>query len=80
MDEKMLVPDVEHMFSTYRTALKKLETSLDSSFEQAISLIAKTSQHVIICGMGKSGSNGAGISRRCAAYERADPCKLLPHT
>ena len=72
----MLVPDVKHMFSTYRTALKKLETSLDSSFEQAISVIAKTSQHVIICGMGKSGLVGRKIA---ATFSSTGTAALFLH-
>ena len=72
----MLVPDVENMFSTYRTALKKLETSLDSSFERAISVIAKTSQHVIICGMGKSGLVGRKIA---ATFSSTGTAALFLH-
>ena len=72
----MLVPDVENMFSTYRTALKKLENSLDSSFEQAISAIAMTSQHVIICGMGKSGLVGRKIA---ATFSSTGTAALFLH-
>ena len=58
----MLIPDIENMFSTYRAALNKLEDGLDSRFDKAVSVISKTAQHVIICGMGKSGLVGRKIA------------------
>ncbi len=58
----MLIPDIENMFSTYRAALNKLEDGLDSRFDKAVSVISNTAQHVIICGMGKSGLVGRKIA------------------
>ena len=36
-------------------ALKKLKSSLNQSFEEAIKVLAKCKSKVIICGVGKSG-------------------------
>ena len=50
------------MFSTYHAALTKLENGLDERFEQSVNVISQTGQHVIICGMGKSGLVGRKIA------------------
>ena len=62
MVEKMITPDINNMFSTYHAALTKLEIGLDESFEQSVNVISQTGQHVIICGMGKSGLVGRKIA------------------
>jgi arabinose-5-phosphate isomerase len=62
MVEKMITPDINNMFSTYHAALTKLEIGLDERFEQSVNVISETSQHVIICGMGKSGLVGRKIA------------------
>ena len=62
MVEKMITPDINNMFSTYHAALTKLETGLDERFEQSVNIISQTGQHVIICGMGKSGLVGRKIA------------------
>ena len=62
MVEKMITPDIKNMFSTYHAALTKLETGLDERFEQSVNVISQTGQHVIICGMGKSGLVGRKIA------------------
>ena len=72
----MLNSDVENMFSTYRAALKKMENGLDIRFEQAISIISDTSQHVIICGMGKSGLVGRKIA---ATFSSTGTAALFLH-
>ena len=43
-------------------ALKKLKSSLDQSFEEAIKVLAKCKSKVIICGVGKSGKIASKIS------------------
>ena len=62
MVEKMITPDINNMFSTYHAALTKLEIGLDERFEQSVNVISQTGQHVIICGMGKSGLVGRKIA------------------
>ena len=62
MVEKMITPDIKNMFSTYHAALTKLEIGLDERFEQSVNVISQTAQHVIICGMGKSGLVGRKIA------------------
>ena len=62
MVEKMITPDINNMFSTYHAALTKLESGLDERFEQSVNVISQTGQHVIICGMGKSGLVGRKIA------------------
>ena len=62
MVEKMITPDINNMFSTYHAALTKLENGLDERFEQSVNVISQTGQHVIICGMGKSGLVGRKIA------------------
>ena len=62
MIEKMITPDIKNMFSTYHAALTKLEIGLDERFEQSVNVISQTGQHVIICGMGKSGLVGRKIA------------------
>ena len=58
----MLIPEISNMFSTYRLALEKIENGLDERFQKAVTAIAETRQHVIICGMGKSGLVGRKIA------------------
>jgi arabinose-5-phosphate isomerase len=43
-------------------ALKKLKSSIDKSFNDAVNLIAKCKSKVIICGVGKSGKIASKIS------------------
>ena len=62
MVEKMITSDINNMFSTYHAALTKLENGLDERFEQSVNVISQTGQHVIICGMGKSGLVGRKIA------------------
>ena len=62
MVEKMIAPNINNMFSTYHAALTKLEIGLDERFEQSVNVISQTGQHVIICGMGKSGLVGRKIA------------------
>ncbi len=62
MVEKMITPNINNMFSTYHAALTKLEMGLDERFEQSVNVISQTGQHVIICGMGKSGLVGRKIA------------------
>ena len=62
MVEKMITSDINNMFSTYHAALTKLEIGLDERFEQSVNAISQTGQHVIICGMGKSGLVGRKIA------------------
>ena len=62
MVEKMIIPNINNMFSTYHAALTKLEIGLDERFEQSVNVISQTGQHVIICGMGKSGLVGRKIA------------------
>ena len=62
MVEKMINSEINNMFSTYHAALTKLEIGLDERFEQSVNVISQTGQHVIICGMGKSGLVGRKIA------------------
>ena len=43
-------------------ALKKLKSSVDASFDEAVNLISKCKSKVIICGVGKSGIIATKIS------------------
>ena len=72
----MLIPDIQNMFATYRAALNKLEDGLDSRFDEAISIISNTAQHVIICGMGKSGLVGRKIA---ATFSSTGTATLFLH-
>ncbi len=72
----MLIPDIQNMFATYRVALNKLEDGLDSRFDEAVSLISNTAQHVIICGMGKSGLVGRKIA---ATFSSTGTAALFLH-
>ncbi len=72
----MLIPDIENMFSTYSAALNKLEKGLDSRFDEAVSIISNTAQHVIICGMGKSGLVGRKIA---ATFSSTGTAALFLH-
>ena len=72
----MLIPDIQNMFATYRAALNKLEGGLDSRFDEAVSLISNTAQHVIICGMGKSGLVGRKIA---ATFSSTGTAALFLH-
>ena len=72
----MLIPDIQNMFATYRAALNKLEDGLDSRFDEAVSLISNTAQHVIICGMGKSGLVGRKIA---ATFSSTGTAALFLH-
>tara|TARA_A100001015_G_scaffold22447_1_gene25472 strand:- start:2962 stop:3690 length:729 start_codon:yes stop_codon:yes gene_type:complete len=74
--KKMLIPDIQNMFATYRAALNKLEDGLDSRFDEAVSLISNTAQHVIICGMGKSGLVGRKIA---ATFSSTGTAALFLH-
>ncbi len=74
--KKMLIPDILNMFNTYRAALNKLEQGLDSRFDEAVSLISNTAQHVIICGMGKSGLVGRKIA---ATFSSTGTAALFLH-
>lgn len=72
----MLIPDIQNMFATYRAALNKLEDGLNSRFDEAVSLISNTAQHVIICGMGKSGLVGRKIA---ATFSSTGTAALFLH-
>ena len=72
----MLIPDVQNMFATYRAALNKLEDGLDSRFDEVVSIISNTAQHVIICGMGKSGLVGRKIA---ATFSSTGTAALFLH-
>ncbi len=72
----MQIPDIQNMFATYRVALNKLEDGLDSRFDEAVSLISNTAQHVIICGMGKSGLVGRKIA---ATFSSTGTAALFLH-
>ena len=44
-------------------ALKKLKSSLDNSFDQAVNAIVKCQSKIILCGVGKSGIIATKIAK-----------------
>lgn len=58
---------VSDMFTTYATALARLQDGLDSQFDAAIDLLAAEAGHVVVCGMGKSGLVGRKIAATLAS-------------
>lgn len=59
--------EVNDMFATYSKALAHLNSNLNSDFDVAVELLAATSDHVVVCGMGKSGLVGRKIAATLAS-------------
>ena len=55
------------LFNAYKAALATLEADIGSPFLQALSLIQKSSGHVVVTGMGKSGIIGRKIAATLAS-------------
>ncbi|MEC8727332.1 MAG: KpsF/GutQ family sugar-phosphate isomerase [Pseudomonadota bacterium] len=53
--------------NTYKAAIDRLVSHLDSQFDHAVDLILASSGQVIVCGMGKSGLFGQKISSTLAS-------------
>ena len=51
----------------YKLGIERFENMLGSEFSKAVKLMSKSSAHVIICGMGKSGLVGRKISSTLAS-------------
>lgn len=55
------------MGDIYKTAIDQFMTSLDDQFSNAVEMLMQTNNHVIVCGMGKSGLFGRKISATFAS-------------
>ena len=51
----------------YKSAIERFEKMLGKEFASAVTLMNKTSEHIIVCGMGKSGLVGRKISSTLAS-------------
>ena len=51
----------------YKLGIERFEKMLGDEFSKAIELMNKTNEHIIICGMGKSGLVGRKISSTLAS-------------
>ena len=56
-----------NLTKTYKNAISRLENLLGDDFENAVSTLHKSKNHVVICGMGKSGLVGRKISATFAS-------------
>ena len=52
---------------SYKLAIERLEKMLGKEFKSAVNVMQKTSEHIIVCGMGKSGLVGRKISSTLAS-------------
>ena len=52
---------------SYKLAIERLEKMLGEEFKSAVNVMQKTSEHIIVCGMGKSGLVGRKISSTLAS-------------
>ena len=55
------------MGEIYKTAIDRFIAGLDDNFSRAVDMMMQTSNHVIVCGMGKSGLFGRKISSTFAS-------------
>ena len=55
------------MGEIYKTAIDQFTQGLDAHFEEAVDMMMASSNHVIVCGMGKSGLFGRKISSTLAS-------------
>ncbi|MDC0456278.1 SIS domain-containing protein, partial [Alphaproteobacteria bacterium] len=51
----------------YKSAIERFEKMLGKEFASAVTIMNKTSEHIIVCGMGKSGLVGRKISSTLAS-------------
>ena len=51
----------------YKLGIERFENMLGDEFSKAVKLMGKSSAHIIICGMGKSGLVGRKISSTLAS-------------
>lgn len=52
---------------SYKLAIERLEKMLGDDFKSAVNVMQNTSEHIIVCGMGKSGLVGRKISSTLAS-------------
>ena len=64
---KDALTSAHQMGDIYKTAIDQFMTSLDDQFSNAVEMLMQTSNHVIVCGMGKSGLFGRKISATFAS-------------
>ena len=55
------------MGEIYKTAIDQFIQGLDTHFEEAVDMMMASNNHVIVCGMGKSGLFGRKISSTLAS-------------
>src|SRR5210317_1712157 len=51
----------------YKSGIERFENMLGNDFSKAVKLMSKSSTHIIVCGMGKSGLVGRKISSTLAS-------------
>ena len=56
-----------NLTKTYKNAIDRLEKLLGNEFERAVKLIHKSTSHIVVCGIGKSGLVGRKISATLAS-------------
>ena len=61
-----VIASAKTLFSAYREALTGLEAGLGPGFSQTVDLMKAITGHVVVCGMGKSGTIGRTISATLA--------------
>ena len=64
---KDALTSAHQMGDIYKTAIDQFMTSLDDQFSNAVEMLMQTNNHVIVCGMGKSGLFGRKISATFAS-------------
>ena len=61
------ITSARQMGEIYKTAIDRFIAGLDDNFSRAVDMMMQTSNHVIVCGMGKSGLFGRKISSTFAS-------------
>ena len=67
MDKKKFILTAKNVINLEIKALQKLKKNINSSFSEAVSLIAKCQSKVILCGVGKSGIVASKIAATLAS-------------
>ena len=60
---KDAIASARQMGEIYKTAIDRFIDGLDENFSRAVDMMMTSSNHVIVCGMGKSGLLGARYHR-----------------
>ena len=67
MNKKKFILTAKNVINLEIKALQKLKKNINSSFSEAVSLIAKCQSKVILCGVGKSGLIASKIAATLAS-------------